>query len=55
MQAMEDRQFDEAYALFAPEARHVLSQEDMESLANGPFYALFESYEDLEIVSWNVN
>jgi len=55
MQAMDDKDIDTAYSLFAKEARHDLKRSDLATFIDGPFYALFDGYVDLEMESWYVN
>jgi hypothetical protein len=55
MQAMADKELDTAYSLFAKEARHDLKRSDLSTFIDGPFYALFDGYVDLEMESWYVN
>jgi hypothetical protein len=55
MQAMADKDIDTAYSLFAKEARHDVKRSDLATFIDGPFFALFDGYVDLEMKSWYVN
>ena len=55
MQAMADKEIDRAHALFAEEARREMKRSDLATFVDGPFFALFDGYVDLEIEGWHVN
>lgn len=52
MQAMTDKDLDGAHTLFAEDARREVKRSDLATIIDGPFFALFDGYLDLEIESW---
>ena len=55
MQAMADKDIDEVQALFTREAGRSFKTSDLAAYVEGPFFALFEGYIDLELESWTIN
>lgn len=55
MRAMSERDVAAAYQLFDPEMQDRMSQADLAAFIDGPFFVLFEGYQDLSVESWYVN
>lgn len=55
MQAMAAKDVETAYQLFSQEARREMGQSEFAGLLEGPLFALFDGYEDLDIGSWQIN
>jgi len=55
MQSMAAKDVETAYQLFSQEARREMGQSEFAGLLEGPLFALFDGYEDLNIGSWQIN
>jgi hypothetical protein len=55
MQAMAAKDVGTAYQLFSQEARREMGQSEFTGPLEGPLFALFDGYEDLDIGSWQIN
>ena len=55
MNAMEDRDTENAYLLYSPRAQRQVPIEDLQELLEGNNYFLFKDYESVSIANININ